>query len=167
MTWKGTAIVALSCAMLAGAFGCSAPSDPQNGGALVVGRVKDAVGLDPSHETDGMSLNITSEVFRNLVKFKPGTFDVVPDLASSWTTSPDGKTYTFHLRDGLKFSDGSPLDAKAVVFNFNRWRLRNDPHHGNYDYGYYVTEFGGYPGLIADVQAVSARDVRFTLQAPF
>ena len=73
--------------------------------------VKDAIGLDPSHETDGLSLNITSEVFENLVKFKPGTFEVLPSLASSWTSSDAGKTWTFVLRSGVKFSDGTPLVA--------------------------------------------------------
>ena len=110
-------------------------------------------GSIPSHETDGMSLNITSEIFANLVKFKPGTFDVVPDIARSWYASKDGKHWTFTLNPGLKFSDGTPLDAAAVKFNFDRWRLKNDPYHGNFPYGYYASQFGGFPGAIVDVEA--------------
>ena len=51
------------------------------------------------------------------------------------------------------FSDGTPLDAAAVKFNFDRWRLTSHPAHGNFTYAYYVDVFGGFPGIIADVKA--------------
>ncbi len=134
---------------------------------LAVARVKDAVGLDPSHETDGMSLNVTAEIFTNLVKFKPGTFEVVPDIAQSWSSSPDEKRWTFTLKPGLKFSDGSPLDAAAVKFNFDRWRLRGDPYHGAYAYPYYASMFGGLPGVIVGVDAPAPNRVTMMLATPF
>src|ERR1700722_18106185 len=115
---------------------CGGPS--ASGGSQLVGaRVKDAVGLGPGVQTDGLSVTIDQEVFRNLVRFKPGTFDVIPDISSSWTTSKDGKTWTFALRPNQKFSDGTPLDAKAVKFNFDRWRDSKDPTRGNFPFGYY------------------------------
>ena len=164
----GAALLATS--LLAGCGGGSTSqgtsAEGTSGATLVVARVKDAVGLDPSHETDGLSLNVSSEVFENLVKFKPGTFEVVPDIARSWTSSADGKTWTFTLKSGLKFSDGTPLDAAAVKFNFDRWRLANDPYRGNFPYGYYASMFGGFPGVIADVQAPSASSVTFKLKSP-
>jgi peptide/nickel transport system substrate-binding protein len=46
---------------------------------------------------------------------------IIPWLAQSWTVSPDGKTYTFTLKPGVKFSDGTPLNAQAVVDNFDYW----------------------------------------------
>ena len=58
-----------------------------------------------------------------LVTFKPGSFDVVGDAARSWSVSADGRTWTFELNRGLVFADGTPLDAKAVKYNFDRWRL--------------------------------------------
>ena len=59
---------------------------------------------------------------RRLVTLKPGTGDdIVPGLAESWTLSSDGLTYTFKIRSGVKFSDGTDLDAAAVKFNFDRW----------------------------------------------
>ena len=154
---------ALAAALTLVGCGTSASS---NGATLVLARVKDAVGLDPAHETDGLSLNIASEVFQNLVRFKPGTFRVIPDLARSWTTSQDGKTWTFTLESGRKFSDGTPLDAAAVKFNFDRWRLRDDPYRGNFPYGYYASMFGGFPGAIVDVRAPAPTTVVMKLKAP-
>jgi peptide/nickel transport system substrate-binding protein len=104
---------------------------------------------------------------QGLVTFKPGSFDVVGDAAQSWSASADGKTWTFALKPHLVFSDGTPLDAKAVKFNLDRWRLTSDPAHGAYSYPYYVDDFGGYPGLITGVDAVSPTRVRIRLARPF
>lgn len=142
----------------------SAAAAPQ---ALVFARVKDAVDLDPAVATDGLSLNVTALILQGLVAFKPGTFQVVPQAASSWTTSRDGKTWTFTLRRNLKFSDGTPLDAEAVKFNFDRWRLSSNPYRGNYQFSYYETEFGGFPGLIEDVRVESPQRVTFKLARPY
>ena len=54
---------------------------------LVMARVKDAINLDPSHATDGQSLNVSSEIMQGLVAFRPGTFEVTGQLARSWTVS--------------------------------------------------------------------------------
>ena len=61
--------------------------------------------------------------------FEPGTFDVGPALATSWKITAGGRRFTFTLRPGAKFSDGTPVDAAAVKFNFDRWRLQHDPAH--------------------------------------
>jgi peptide/nickel transport system substrate-binding protein len=146
---------------------CGGGGDANGGSApLVMARVKDAVVLDPSHATDGLSLNTTNEVMQNLVTFKPGSFDVVGDAAARWSASADGKTWTFELKPGLVFSDGTPLDAKAVKFNLDRWRLTMNPAHGNFTYSYYADDFGGFPGVIADVQAPSAARVVIKLSKP-
>jgi peptide/nickel transport system substrate-binding protein len=160
-------IAALALVLAASGCGGGATNDAGGAGApLVMARVKDAVVLDPSHATDGLSLNTTNEVMQNLVAFKPGSFDVVGDVAQKWSVSADGKTWTFDLRPGLVFSDGTPLDAKAVKFNFDRWRLPTHPAHGNFAYSYYVVSFGGLPGSIADVTARSATRVVIRLQRP-
>ena len=90
--------------------GCGGSGGAPGGEQLIVARVKDAVGLDPAHQTDGLSLNISSEIFENLVRFKPGRFDVLPGIAESWHSSADGTVWTFKLRHGLKFTDGTPLN---------------------------------------------------------
>ncbi|MBD5653903.1 MAG: ABC transporter substrate-binding protein, partial [Candidatus Eremiobacteraeota bacterium] len=163
----------LVAAALLAAFGVAAcaGSAPTRvpGAVLVVARVKDATSLDPSHETDGLSLTAAQEVYQNFVRFKPGTFDVVPDAARSWRTSPDGKTWTFRLKPGLRFSDGTPLDARAVKFNIDRWRLTKDPFRGNFPYGYYASMFGGFDGdsAIAGVDAPDAATSVIHLKSPF
>src|SRR6185369_16293729 len=78
-------------------------SQPVSGGTLVWGRGSDAVGLDPGHETDGESYKVCDNIYENLVAYDSTTTQVVPELATSWAISPDGKTYTFHLRQGVRF----------------------------------------------------------------
>lgn len=134
---------------------------------LVVARVKDAVVLDPAQASDGNSLNLTQEVMKGLVQFKVGTFSVEPAIADSWRVSPDARTWTFVIRKGLRFSDGTPVDADAVKFNFDRWRLLSSPYHSSFGYPYYVNMFGGFPGLIADVRAPDDTSVVFTLTHPY
>ena len=133
---------------------------------LVVARVKDAVILDPAQATDGMSLNLTQEMMKGLVEFKLGNFEVQPSIAQSWKMTPDGLRWTFTLKKGLRFSDNTPIDAAAVKFNFDRWRLVKSPYHQNYPYGYYADMFGGFPGLIKDVAAPNPQTVVFTLARP-
>jgi peptide/nickel transport system substrate-binding protein len=146
---------------------CSSGATGGNAAPLVMARVKDAVVLDPSHATDGLSLNTTNEVMQGIVTFKPGSFDVAGDAAKTWSRSADGKTWTFELYPNLVFSDGTPLDAKAVKFNLDRWRLTSDPAHGTFAYTYYADDFGGFPGVITDVQAPSPTRVVIKLAKPF
>ncbi len=141
-------------------------SGNQEAAQLVEARVKDAISLDPAQATDGLSLNITSEIFENLVHFKPGTFQVEPQIAQSWHMMPDGRHWTFKLKHGLRFSDGMPLDARAVKFNFDRWRLVRNPYHGNSVYSYYADMFGGFPGNIIDVKVEGPAQVSFVLKRP-
>lgn len=161
---RGLALTLL-VSFLAGCGGGGSAGDGA-GAPLVMARVKDAVGLDPSHQTDGLSFNTTSEVMENLVAFRPGSFDLVPALATKWSANADGTLWTFDLRPGAVFADGTPADAAAVKFNFDRWRLPNDPNRGNFEYSYYADIFGGFPGVIRDVTVVSPARVRFTLTHP-
>jgi peptide/nickel transport system substrate-binding protein len=156
--------------LLAGAAGlssCGGGGAAPAGAQLIVARVKDAVDLDPAVATDGLSLNIASEVLEGLVTFKPGTFEVQPAIATHWTTSPDGKRWSFELRAGRTFSDGTPLDAKAVAFNVDRWRNPKNGYRGNFAYSYYETMFGPYPSVITAVHADDPTHVTFTLSRPF
>jgi len=153
---------------------CAGCGDLDSGGPpqLVMARVKDAVNLDPSHATEGLSLNVAAEVMETLVQFKPGTFAVMPALATSWRTSADGLRWTFDLRPDARFSDGTRADAAAVKFNFDRWRLQHDPAHGPFTYATFLSMFGGYsddpkaPGTIRDVIVDSPTRVTFVLFNP-
>src|SRR5579875_3979863 len=81
--------------------------------------VQDIQTLDPNFEQDVYSGQAISMMFNNLVAYNDkGT--IVPDLAQSYSTSPDGLTWTFHLRPNLKFSDGSPVTSSDVAFSIDR-----------------------------------------------
>ncbi len=104
---------------------------PKSGGTLVFGRGGDSVGLDMAYETDGNSFMIGDNIFEALVAYKDESTALEPGLAKSWNTSSDGKTYTFHLRKGVKFHDGTPFNADAVVFSIGRMmKERNIKFHG-------------------------------------
>lgn len=115
---------------------------------LIFGRSGDSVGLDPVDESDFESLMVCAQILEPLVTFKPGTTNVVPALAERWETSDDLLTWTFYLREGIRFHDGTDLDAEAVVFNFERWWDKDNPYHvghtGNFVHWTYY--FGGFKG---------------------
>ena len=98
----------------------TAIAGPKQGGTLVFGRGGDSVGLDPAYETDGNSFMICDNIYEALVFYKDESTALEPGLAESWDISPDGLTYTFHLRKGVKFHDGTPFNADAVVFSIGR-----------------------------------------------
>jgi len=93
---------------------------PKKGGTLVFGRGGDSVGLDPAYETDGNSFMVCDNIFEALVFYADESTALEPGLAESWDIAPDGKTYTFHLRKGVKFHDGTDFNADAVVFSIGR-----------------------------------------------
>ena len=88
---------------------------PKSGGTLIFGRGGDSVGLDPAYETDGNSFTICDNVYEALIAYKDESTALEPGLAESWTIASDGKTYTFKLRKGVKFHDGTAFNADAVV----------------------------------------------------
>jgi ABC-type transport system substrate-binding protein len=115
---------------------------------LIFGRSGDSVGLDCVDESDFESLMVCAQIFEPLVAFQPGTTAVIPWLAERWDVSDDLLTWTFTLRQGCKFQDGTDLDAEAVAFNFQRWWDADNPYHvghtGNFVHWTYY--FGGFKG---------------------
>ncbi len=101
-------------------FSGSVFAAPKAGGTFVFGRGGDSVGLDPAYETDGNSFMVCDNIFEALVFYKDESTALEPGLAKSWDIAPDGLTYTFHLRKGVKFHDGTPFNANAVVFSIGR-----------------------------------------------
>ena len=87
---------------------------------LVVASGADAVTLDPQVSFDGQSPLLWRAVYETLVKYDRDTLDIVPHLAESYDISPDGLTYTFTIRPGVTFADGTPLDAAAVKLSIDR-----------------------------------------------
>ncbi|WP_162834311.1 ABC transporter substrate-binding protein [Amycolatopsis circi] len=92
-----------------------------SGGTMVFGNTGNPKMFDPIFNDEGETFRITRQMLDTLIQNKPGTADLAPSLATKWTSSNDGKTWTFDLKQGVKFSDGTAFDAKAVCFNFDRW----------------------------------------------
>ena len=87
-------------------------------GTITIGWAQNPDSLDPALTSEQDVAPIDANIFDTLTWLTPaGT--VTPDLATSWSISPDGKTYTFHLRSGVKFTDGTPFNAQAVVANWD------------------------------------------------
>lgn len=81
----------------------------------------DPSGFDPALVSDTESYRVTRQVLEGLVTIDPVTGAPAPSLATSWTELGSGLGYTFKLRKGVTFQDGTPFDAAAVCANFNRW----------------------------------------------
>ncbi len=131
-------------------------------GTLVVGLVAEPVNLDPPQVTDLNSLRVSRRIVETLVTFPDESTQIVPGLADSWAISRDGLTYTFKLRKGIKFHDGTPLNAEAVKFSIER---QINPEHPFNKLGKYP--FANY--FFGNVKAVEALDegtVQFILKEP-
>ncbi|WEX11970.1 ABC transporter substrate-binding protein [Chelativorans sp. AA-79] len=129
---------------------------------LIVGQIAEPKSLDPHAVTAVNDFRILMNVYDGLVRYSDGTLEVEPALAESWDISEDGKTYTFRLREGVTFHDGSPLNAEAVKFNFDRMLDENHPYH---DTGPFPLSF-----FFSSIDEVTAKDeltVEFRLKEPY
>ncbi len=118
-TAPGTSAGASSAAGASGAPATPAGA-PVAGGTLAMARNADVLSWDPIIPTDNPSIWAQLNIFDQLVRVGTDGKSVDPDLASTWDISPDGLTYTFHLRPNLKFSDGTPLKASDAKFSIAR-----------------------------------------------
>jgi peptide/nickel transport system substrate-binding protein len=100
--------------------------------------------FDPFFATDGATFRTSQQIFEGLIEFKPGTAEAEPGLAESWESSEDGKTWTFKLREGVKFHDGTDFNAEAACFNFNRWYNQTGAAQSPAVTGYWQDNFGGF-----------------------
>ncbi|MHA3977520.1 ABC transporter substrate-binding protein [Halovulum sp. GXIMD14794] len=160
MTRRGLLVAgtALSLA-LGGATGALAQTPP---GVLIVGQIAEPKALDPAAVTAVNDFRILMNVYDGLVRYKDGTLEVEPALATGWEISDDGTEYTFTLREGVTFHDGSAFNADAVVFNFERMLNEDHPYH---DTGPFPLAF--FFSAVESVEAVDPLTVKFTLNAPY
>jgi peptide/nickel transport system substrate-binding protein len=150
--------MALSAAALAAVpAGQRAPVTLARGaaGVFVFGRGGDAVTLDAAASADGESGRVVAQIFDSLVAFSDGTTEPGPALAQSWEVSGDGRTYTFRLREGVRFHDGTPCDAGAVQWNFERWA---NPAHPGRAPGVPFAVYERFSGLADAVERAVALD---------
>jgi peptide/nickel transport system substrate-binding protein len=92
----------------------------KQGGTLVSMVVAEPTSMDIASGTGQHNYSMMCNVFENLLEYDATSFATKPALAESYDISDDGMVYTFHLRDGVKFHDGTPMDAEAVQFSYQR-----------------------------------------------
>ena len=141
------------------------PGRAQAGKTLVVGIAADPTGLDPEAVLNNTSGFIMATVYDSLVRYKPGAVEVEPGLAERWDIAPDGLTYTFHLRPGVLFHDGTRCDADAIKQNVDRqfdsaspiYIKNTGPVQSYADFTY---------GAVTATRVVDPLTVEFTLKEP-
>jgi peptide/nickel transport system substrate-binding protein len=111
---------------------------------MIYAGASDPTYLDPALVSDGESFRITKQIFEGLVDLKPGTTQVVAKLATSWRVSKNLRVWTFNLRKGVSFHDGTPFNAAAVCYNFNRWYNFSGPFQDPGATFYYQQIFYGF-----------------------
>jgi peptide/nickel transport system substrate-binding protein len=143
-------------------------------GVLVYGSGGQPVNLEPGNITDGNSVIVQDQIYDRLLEFKPGTTEIVPSLATAWSVSGDGKTWTFKLRSGVKFQDGSEFNAEAVKFNIERWWDAKHPNgyrNAGKNYQIWQQIFGGFKGqpnsLLQNIVVLDKSTIQFVLKQPF
>ncbi|MHB8156253.1 MAG: ABC transporter substrate-binding protein [Desulfocucumaceae bacterium] len=142
--------------------GCGGKTDKQaaeKGKTFVFAQGSDPRGLDPAFVDDGESANPICNIYDTLVRYKAGSTEIEPSLATEWTSSPDGKVWTFKLRQNVKFHDGTPFNADAVVYSVSRQL----PPKRTDDMPYASFTFGP----VEKVEKVDDATVKFVLSEPY
>jgi peptide/nickel transport system substrate-binding protein len=121
---------------------------------LVYGTTEKVSDMDPANAYDFHTWEIFQNIYQGLVAYAPGTTDIIPALAESWSSNAKGDEFTFKLRKGVKFSDGTPLTAEIVKWTIDRnAALKGDP-------SWLITDF------VKSVEAVDDSAVKFVLTGP-
>lgn len=141
---------------------------------LIFGSGGDPANLEPGNIEDGNSIYVQQQIYDRLIDYVAGTTDLEPALATEWTASDNGRTWTFKLREGVKFHDGTEFNAEAVRVNFERWWDPNNPlgfRNAGKTYAIWEGLFGGYKGSeTSTLQAINVVDdstIEFVLKQPF
>ncbi len=135
---------------------------PTKGGTLIYGRGADSVTLEPGKSDDLESCKVVENIYDGLVRYKDDSTEVEPALADSWEASSDGLQWTFRLRKGVSFHDGSPFNADAVVFSFLR---QIDPEYPHYRDDFKCASFTFQ--YVKKVEATDSTTVKITLEKPY
>ena len=157
----------LALALLCAVFGAYAAA--QQGGRAVVSFQVDVSTLDPAIGYDWQNWSIIKSLFDGLMDYEPGTTNLKPHLAESYTVSDDGLTYTFTLREGVKFHNGRELVAEDVKYSLERVL---DPATQSPGQGFYLSIEGaqefidGQADEVVGIRVVDDRTIEFTTSEP-
>lgn len=139
---SATALALTSCASSDRDSGGNSGSGGGEGATINFGAAGAPAMFDPYFGTDGETFRPARQIFETLVDFKPGTADLAPGLATKWAPSNGGKTWTFDLQKGVKFTDGTAFNADAVCKNFERMFDQNAT--GQVAASYWADNMGGF-----------------------
>lgn len=157
-------LVSLALILVAAGCGGGTKTYGPNETFIIAMDVAIATSLDPGYAYESASVDTTHNLYSNLVTYaKADLTNVVPEVAENWEMSPDTKTWTFHLRHGIKFSSGNQLTSADVVYSLERVVNFKDSSSQ-----WLVTQLGIDPTNFS--QVVTAPDpytVQFKLPAPF
>src|SRR5437868_6166883 len=126
----------------------------------------------PGVNTTGTSFDANEPVYNRIVEFERGGTKVIPSLAEKWDISPDGLTYTFHLRKGVKWHDHRAFkptrdfNADDVIFAFERQWKEDNPYFKVTSSNHSYFNDMGLPKLLKSVEKVDAYTVKITLNKP-
>lgn len=136
------------------------------GGVLRIGLPSLPTSLDPATALEGPVSVIARQLFDTLVQYREGASDIEPGLASQWSVSRDGLTWTFRLRDGVRFHDGTALTAQHVVESLERVVQPSAPNAPTPNAAA-PRLVRGTPGVIKEIRAIDARTLQIALLLPY
>ena len=152
---------------LAALFALGAPSRiVAQAPALRVGLPSIPAVLDPATALEGSMPFIARQVFDTLVQFRDGSSDIEPGLATQWTVSRDGLSWTFRLREGVRFHDGTLLQARQVAESLDRIVVPGHPLAPSPNPAG-LRLLRGAPGVIKDILTPDPRTVQINLLLPY
>lgn len=157
--YKTIALEVIAALAAASVAGCGPGAGASPADTIIYAQGADPRSLDPAIADEGESSACNVNMYEGLTKFGDNTTDIKPCLAESWTISPDGLVYTFKLREGVKFHDGTTFDADAVKYNIERQMPPNDLSR----FPYAAFTFG----YVKSVEAAGEYSVKITLVQPY
>ena len=122
--------------------------------------------LDPMAALEGAGPLVLRQVLDTLVGYRESSTDVEPALATRWTVSRDGLVWSFTVRDGARFHDGTPLTAKEAAASLERW-LQPDAGRPAASLVVWGALLRGVPGVVKEVRAADGRTLQIVLSQPY
>ncbi|WP_282606080.1 ABC transporter substrate-binding protein [Pelagibius sp. Alg239-R121] len=163
--WLLTGVASAAMLGIAG----TALAEVKQGGSMIVTYKDDVSTLDPAIGYDWQNWSMIKSLFDGLMDYKPGTTELVPDLAESFEISDDGLVYTFKLRKGVKFHNGREMTAKDIKYSLDRVANPKTQSPGAGFFGSikgFDAASDGSAGGLSGVEVADDSTIRITLARP-